>query len=126
MSLPTWPSTLPQVFQQSGYSETPPDLLVRTQMAVGPPLVRRRATAGVRQIKGTMLLTVSTLVDQVSILDDFYVTSTFSGAIQFIWTSQRPLDGTVTAENLRFSKPPSYRNVGGTTWEASLELELMP
>ncbi|QLH37711.1 MAG: hypothetical protein HWD60_00095 [Defluviicoccus sp.] len=41
-----WPSSLPQKPLVDGFSETAPNLVVRSPMDVGPAKVRRRATAG--------------------------------------------------------------------------------
>ena len=112
-----WPVTLPQFVSVEGFQETPPDLLLRTQMDAGPPKVRRRFTAGVRGFKATVRLTQA----QVQVLDAFFVGTLAGGALSFDWTHPR----TGVNSSFRMSRP-AYSSEGGDSWVAGFELELLP
>lgn len=114
----TWPGTLPADFLETGFSESPPDLLIRTKMDQGPAKVRRKASAGPRPIAGS----VAMKSEQVEIFDAFYVTTLMSGSIRVDWT--HPRTG-VTVE-FRFTAVPTYQPMGGDMWRVQVELEVMP
>ena len=125
MSRPTWPATLPQRLQEQGYKETFPKTIIRTQMDAGPAKVRRRTSANVRLIEGTLILTSA----QVEILDDFYngsdsATETVGGSITFDWKHPRYPDGDDV--EMRFVEPPDVAAIGGNYYSAALKLEIMP
>ncbi len=110
-----WP-TLPKPIQ-SGYQETPPDLTIRTTMDTGPVKVRRRFTAGYRIFSLTYHLTKS----EATTLDNFYVTTTMGGAIEFTWTNPRT-DASCTA---RFVSAPIYTNSDYEV-DAKVQIEVLP
>jgi hypothetical protein len=62
-----------------GYDEQPPDERIRTPMDVGPAKLRRRASAGVQPIKGTIRCSST----QRTTCDDFYRTTLSGGVLQF-------------------------------------------
>lgn len=112
-----WPDTLPAP-ALSTLQESPPDNLIRTQMDKGPAKVRRRTTANVRPISFTLRLTPA----QVETLDEFYVTTTYSGADEFTYIHPR----TGATVNARFTEPPSYSENEGAIYNTSISLEIMP
>lgn len=119
---PTWPASLPDHLEAGSYRESPPDLTIRTNMEVGPPAVRRRSTAGVRPIQGTLAALTPA---QVATLDDFYANTLASGAIRFDWVNPR----TQAAVTMRMTDPPEYRArqaARGTRYDAALKLEVLP
>jgi hypothetical protein len=118
MPNPTWPASLPQNLEITGLQESPPNLTIRTPMEVGPPKLRRRATAGVRPIQGRQLLTKT----QVATLDTFYVTTLAGGSLPFDWVHPR----TQAAATFAFVSPPVYTPVGADAWYAALTLEVRP
>ncbi len=139
--MPTWPTALPQYLLTRNYTETAPNLVIRTTMDAGPAKVRRRFTAGVRPIDGLLILSE----DQVEELDEFYFNDCQGGALSFQWTMQRrtqdtssPTDtsaGTDTSNlpetfppmTLRFVKQPQYSDTGdGKNYEVTISLEIMP
>jgi len=87
----TWPASLPQTVKATSFQETAPKEVIRTQMDAGPAKVRRRFTAGVRLIKGNVALRVDPPngLDDVSILDSFFLNDCAAGALSFSWNSQR-------------------------------------
>jgi len=108
----TWPATVP--VHRSGYSETPPSRVIRSDMDVGPAKVRRRSSSAVRQATLKLLLTP----DQIQDLDDFYLANDAS-AFDFV----NPRTGeTVQA---RFVDTPPYE-VNETMFNVGIELEILP
>ena len=113
-----WPSTLPQIPLENGFSESPPDTTIRTKMDAGPAKIRRRFTANVRPISLSFILRKA----QIATLDTFYTTTTLSGSAPFSWLSPR----TSSPESFRFTAPPEYVKISGDFWAVSLKLEQMP
>lgn len=114
-----WPASLPPRPAVRGrYEESPPDVLIRTQMEVGPPKVRRRFTAGIRPIACTVRLTT----DQKHALDDFFVEDLNYGVEKFSWV--HPTRGTPAV--YQFRRPPVFTVLDQGIWEAALELDLWP
>src|SRR5262249_38482241 len=137
MPNPVWPAELPQIVQLSGYQESPPDLVLRTQMDAGPAKVRRRFTSGVRPIKASLTLHEN----ECQMLDNFFIQDCAGGALAFDWQSQRSPDASelvdesdlvtdstflLVARSMRFVKPPTYQPLGGELYEAMLDLEILP
>jgi len=137
VSNPTWPLTLPAIVLQRNYSETAPNIVLRTQMDAGPAKVRRRFTANVRPIKAALIL----WDNQVQYLDNFFMNDCQGGALPFDWQTQRGLgdealitdQSQVTDENyllisatMRFVSPPTYTAAGARKFEAALDLEILP
>lgn len=111
-----WPTTLPNPLSE-GYSETPPNIILRTEMDSGIAKIRRRYTAGVRQLSLSWLLTKT----QVGTVDTFYVTTTLYGSLSFNITNPR----TGTAVVARFKAPPDYSAVD-INGRVSVKLEILP
>lgn len=119
MTNAVWPVSLPQRPLAQGFSERAPETVIRTPMEAGPPKVRRRFTAGVRQFGLQVRLTP----DQVDTLDGFFETTLQGGALPFDWTQPR----TGAAVTYRFAEPPSYAPMpGGQLWTSTLRLEVLP
>lgn len=120
MTTPVWPVTLPQSVLVQGYSETPPQLSIRTDMDAGVAKVRRRFTSSIRPIECNTLLTAA----QVATLDAFYLSTLEGGALRFEWNHPR----TGATVEMRFMEPPQYTPAGGgvTYFNVSLKLEVMP
>ena len=116
----SWPLTLPQDVPKDGYQESPPDLLLRTQVERGPEKVRRVGRAKPRPISMALRLTDA----QVQILDDFYMQDLAAGALAFDWVHPR----TQASCRYRFKAPPTYTPAGNKSrfWTGSLQLEIMP
>ncbi len=114
-----WPENVPSDFLQSGFNESPPDNLLRTDMGVGPAKIRRRSTSGIRPIAGTIKIT-KTALDS---LDYFYTHTTSSGALRFDFPEPRNV--AITAE-VRFAQKPVYTPAGGIYWNVAIKLEIMP
>lgn len=118
MSL-TWPASLPPLAELDNYTETPPELALRSAMDAGPAKTRPRYSTGPTRISGQLLLTAA----QAEALRGFFVTATKGGALAF--EAAHPRTG--LAARLRFLRPPELAHLaeGGGLWRASLELEAL-
>lgn len=115
--MPAFPPSLP-AFRMPGVNETLPDGLIRSEVDVGPAKVRRRTSAGVRLLSGSMTLTR----EQAATLDAFYTTTLQAGALSFDWRHPR----TKAAIVCRFRREPTLASKGPSAFEAQLELEILP
>ena len=110
-----WPVTLPQKFLQDGYTDTEPNVFVKTEMDAGPPKLRRRFTAAHRPISGVMVMTTT----QKGYLRTFY--QTYGGSA---FTFPDP-DSSGTVEVI-FMAPPEYITYAAEDWQVKLQLAVMP
>jgi len=118
MSVPTWPTTLPQSMLMSGYGGSPGDNQLRSNMDVGPAKVRRRSTAAPRKETGNVILSR----DQLATFREFYDDILLSGALRFTWHD--PTDPETTVE-MRFAEKPAWTAQEGF-FNVSLSLEILP
>jgi len=116
----TWPGTLPTDFLTQGFVESAPDNVISSDMDIGPPKTRRRASAAVRPIKGVLKMTAA----QVATHDTFFTDTTYDGAEAFDWTDPR------TGGSVSFlyspGAPPTYESAGGDYWNVTINLLTMP
>lgn len=113
-----WPEELSEYLLVDSYQETLPDTVIRTQMDVGPPKVRRRSTSAPRLISGTLRLDS----DKLGIFEAFYLNTTAGGSLPFNWTSPRTGELVVA----QFTDTPRYMPVSGLTWDVNISLEILP
>lgn len=113
----SWPGNLPAYFSKEGFNESTPDNLLRTEMDVGPPKVRRRQTAAPYQINTQIVMTTAQLAD----FRTFYMVTLKSGSLPF--TKAHPRSGAST--DFRFVSPPSWIP-HGVDWTVSIVLEVLP
>lgn len=112
----TWPaSPFPQLPLQDDFSETAPDLFLRTPMEEGPVKQRRLYSGNVRPLTVSLSLTSA----QVTELDDFYQST--PGAA-FTWVNPR----TGAAASVRFVSKPKYTNIGGDNYIGRFQAEVLP
>ena len=114
----TWPATLPQKPQAQGFSEETPALTVRTEMDAGAAKVRRRFTAGVRNLNMTFELDNA----QVATFDTFYTDTIKSGALPFDFPDPR----TGNTVKVRMVNQPNYQSLGGLHFTVNLKMEILP
>jgi hypothetical protein len=118
-----WPNTLPQNGLLDGTTEQLADTTVRFAPDTGPAQVRRRFTAGVRQIPFRIYLTPA----QYSALVEFHTDTTAGGSLPFDWV--HPITGSTVT--FRFVGAPSLtmltpRSGADPRVLASFTLELLP
>lgn len=118
-----WPATLPWLLRDS-IRFTPGDFVLRTEMDVGPPQMRRRAAVIYDKLDGDILI----IGAQAGTLETFY-TTTVQGV--GVWTHVHPLTG--AAANYRFRDRPTYPSLpmnhdvdNSRLWRVSLALEIIP
>lgn len=114
----SWPSTLQQCLESSGFGYSFGDTRLRSSTGVGPAKVRNTATKSVNPLKGTIFLDK----DQYNTLYNFYFTTLVNGTLTF--TLLHPI--TKEAIEVRFVNTPSFVHIGGTKFQVSLDLEEMP
>jgi hypothetical protein len=88
-------------------------------MDVGPAKVRRRATAGVTQLKCAFRLSAA----QRASLLTFWQTTLAGGSLSYSWT--HPISG--AGITCRIVEPPGFTPAaGGVSWVAALSIEVLP
>ena len=118
MSIPDWPSNLPQEFLVDGYGEQPGMNVIKSQTDIGPAKQRRRSTCAPREIKGNILLSQ----DELAVFDVFYDETLLSGALRFAWVHPVKQDEPV---EMRFTERP-VTSIKGMMYNVSLSLEILP
>lgn len=120
-----WPATLPQSLEIASHSEVDEARVVTFQTDVGPAIIRRRASAAVRQVSGSLLMTF----EQFDTLHAFFRDTCAAGAIPFEWRNHLT-DNTCS---YRWRQPPSVQPRGSRAGgrdvskvRVQLELEIMP
>lgn len=99
---------------RDGYSESPPERTIRTNMDVGPAKVRRRTFAATYNIAFTMFLTTA----EWGMLYDFYLAN---DALVFNFVHPR----TGQTVKARFADVP-VGSLHETMWDVDVKLEIMP
>lgn len=125
MSIPLWPTTLPQKLMTDGHGQSLPDVILKTSMEAGPAKRRRRCTAGVSPVEGHQYMTSA----QLDTLVTFYNTTLLGGSLRFEW-----VDPTFeTYAEMIFAEPPAWEPVDEEDagyqhydYDVSLSLEIMP
>lgn len=114
----TWPSELPQEFEEDGYSEVQMENTIRTNVTFGAPKVRRRFTAVATEISGTLIMTAAQLLT----FDTFFSTTLADGSLSFTWAHPR----TGVSASFRFKEPPSKNSSGMGYYKLSCKMEKLP
>lgn len=114
----SWPATLPQLPLAADHAEAPPDIVLRTQMEVGPAKLRRRTTAGASPLTAGFILNET----QVATLRTFYESTLSGGALPFDWLHPR----TGAAISCRFLEPPGQSAPSAGFYHVICRLEVMP
>lgn len=114
----TWPSTVPQRFNQESFSNTLADNTIRSGMDVGPDKIRRITTSNTEPVQGVIIMSKT----EVGYLKTFYYTTSQGGVLEFNWVDPYTEDPV----EMRFVEPPKFSAIGGEYFTASLSLEIMP
>ena len=117
MAGPNWPGTLPQTLEEASYSEGLADELLRSKVDVGPAKVRRRFTAGVERLKGTITVDATGWAT----LRTFFYSNLAAGALPMTYT--HPSTG--ASVQARFVTPPTI-TPRSPYMVATLDLEILP
>ena len=114
-----WPSTLPAKPLGDGFSEQPPNLVVRSTMDVGQAKMRRRATAGPSRLQMSFQMTT----DQLAIFRAFLAADLQGRALPFTW--EHPINGNV--QSFRIIENPTFTAVAnGLAWQVAVVMERLP
>lgn len=116
-----WPITLPGML--TGITDEGQDTKVRSNVDVGPAIMRQRYTANVRNLDVPITLTTAQRV----IFETFYNTTLNKGVLPFDWTD--PIDGSTKSFRFRDTKAPTFDlHEGGTVQrhDTTLALEILP
>lgn len=121
MAAYTWPTSLPQVPLQSGFSEVGGVNVIRTPMDKWPARTRRLSRL-VKPIQVTFLMTKA----QIVTLEDF-VENTLFGVRRFNFTHPRTLVAVEVCivpggEGVFYTLTPR----GGDWWDVAMTLEVLP
>ena len=114
----TWPPTLPTSPLIEGWSETPPNLTLRSGNEVGVPRTRRRARKGVREMTWPMVLTLA----QTEVLDVFFINE--GGHLSFDGLNH-PRTG-VAMPRVRIKEMTGYTYLGVDKLYVTVTLEILP
>lgn len=117
--MPSWPATLVQAPLRDGFSDRGPDLTIENKPDIGAPKVRRRGTAGVRDVACSVVLRSAA---EKLILDDFYYRTLAAGTLTFTWASVQAETGGLgpgaVVAQFRITTPPRYRRRGAAGYFA--------
>jgi hypothetical protein len=84
MTIPVWPSELPQRFQREGYSEQSQDGRLFTRTSAGPPKTRRKYSRVLQTVPASIVVGY----DGKSRLERFVREETVQGSLPFIAPDQ--------------------------------------
>ena len=115
----SWPSDLPQEFEQDGFRAAGRENVLRSQVDAGPNKTRRRFTSAPYPIRGSMTMTGPQL-DQFR---DFLENEIADGAISFSFPKPRDPATVVT---VKFNTTPQWAAARGDNFLVSLDLSVMP
>jgi hypothetical protein len=116
-----WPDDLPQVFLEGSYNEGMPDNVIRDTYDVGAATLRRRSTAAIYPVTGTMVMTDDQWVELKAFIADVLL----QGALPFGIPEQGDCDSPTGEWLVRFTSPPKRQRMG-YDWQVTLELEVLP
>lgn len=114
----TWPLTLPQRLAASDFSDTLPDNVIATAMDAGPPKRRRKTTANIRTMTGSMVMTTPEWDDLVTFFQE-----TVKETLPFELPTPGANSGSITVV---FGAPPQRQYFGPGRWRVALKFEVQP
>ena len=111
----SFPSSLQQLLNESGFSEEFGSSTIRSSMAVGEDKVRRRYTKGIDKYN----CSIDVEKDDYLVLYNFYKTTLNGGVDPFLY--DHPITGVQTT--FRFINPPKFSPIGGEWFRAEFTWE---
>lgn len=111
----TWPVSIQQLLNESGFSLQVGNTVLRSDMEIGPAKVRRRMTKSNDILSATIILNHS----EYHTFYTFFDVSLNGGATSFNFA--HPITGVLT--EFRFRKEPVFRSIGGGNFEVAMEWE---
>jgi len=116
MPTPTWPTSLPQSPLIEGYSNTPQDSVLRSDMDAYTKQ-RNRYTATIADVSEYYLMTQT----QYSVFKDFFKNTLKNGSLDFI--KSNPETGLGETYRMAGVYSPSFN---GVTFKVKLKMEMLP
>ena len=118
MTVPVWPSTIPQAFVLNSYVEKGANNLIKSDNSAGPAKMRRKTTANIRQVSGDMMMDAT----QLATFRTFLTSSIGYGALPFTFPAQSE------AGTWLVRIDPQYDLVAASPslWRVSLKIEVLP
>lgn len=114
----TWPASLPQSLDSSGFGITQQDNVVRTSVAMGKPKQRPRYTAVSDEVTGSMVINK----DEINTFLYFWEAVLSFGTLPFNW--KHPIKETdIVAE---FTDQYSISHISGYQYRLSLKFRVLP
>jgi len=117
-----WPTSLPDTFLLEGFSMTSADNVIRQDMGVGPPKMRRRSTAAIEPFSGRIVVNDNDSPSQLVTFNTFYKTTISGGAVSFTWAHPE----TGASASIIFTAPPVKSPIGGGYWNIDMSLAVLP
>ena len=115
----SWPSTLQDRFNTSGFSHEIGDTLLRSDTEYGSQKIRRRFTRGTDKQTGKIWVKGYT---ELQTLITFYNTTCAGGSLPF--TFFNPI--TESNTTYRFTSSLKFNPVGNDVFEVDMSLEIVP
>jgi hypothetical protein len=118
-----WPSDLANVLKLTGATDQRVGAKIRSDVEVGPAIVRRRYTTSIRNVSIPVVMTHA----ERAIFDAFYVDDLVEGTLSFNWVD--PKDDTTVSFRFRSEEGPTFTVSGAgdnRRWSATLDLEVLP
>jgi hypothetical protein len=115
----TWPASLPQCFDRP-YSGGMGDGRGKYAPDIGPPIVRRRTTAVVDPLSGTMRMSLA----QRDAMRTFIRETLLEGSLPFTFPDQD--GGGTLLVMLDEQSMPGWLPIGGGNFKVSIALKVMP
>ena len=126
MATISWPAALPQTPTYAGYVESPESATVRTPMDAGPAKVRRRFTAVPYRMQLRYVMTETQLTAaSPDGFKAFWETDTSHGSAEWQLPEDPKLRNAV-AIDVRFIGEPQWKPLGGTLYEVTFVVEVLP
>ena len=117
--MPAYPLTIPFFKLLAGYQRTSiKGTVVTTSVDAGPPIIRRRTTAGIKNVSGVI---AKMTASQIVTLDDWFENTIMHGTLSF--TAEDPLDAvTKNFRLLEYTITP----ISGEYFRVNGKLEIWP
>lgn len=116
--MPAWPATLPKPLA-AGYSLTPQDNVIRTDMDKGAPRSRRTSFAEQDLVNMAVLLTDA----QYTIFRDWFKdVDEANGGASWFDIALGVGEGGLTTKEAKFTRPFTSNHAGNLRWNITMEL----
>ena len=113
-----WPVLLPAFSIVENFQEEEADTTIRSPMEEGPAKLRQNPNTTPPPLRFNKRLSL----EQVNILKAFYRVTLAKGVLPF--QEYHPVEGRLLT--FRFLRPPSFQHISGSSFMASIELEVLP